>query len=460
VSALQPGQLVGRYRIEGKIGSGGHAEVYRARREDDGRPVAIKTVQIADRDAVDLGDRLLYEADALAQIDHPNVVMFYEAGIQNTTVWMAVELVEGECLRDVMERHGKLPLETSLRWIRDLADGISEAHRVSILHRDIKPENVMITSTQQPKILDFGIAKYRGRLKTTAHGQTVGTPLYMAPEQVKAHQPSPQWDVYALGLVLYEMLNGGHPLGEIHDREMREVMQWQLHGTITPLHELHPDIPRDVSDLVAWATRRDPKNRAGSMRELADKIRDVLRAHLSRVRGDASHVTLENFGGASPSNRPPPVVTDPPSAGPQPMAVPTPEPRPRKKKELSLLLLMALIVGGVAGIGFLLFSLIRRVPESDSRPVNAATSPVVAPPPVTAAPTPTVTATAQATTSAAVPPPKVTSAPVTSSPVKTSASVAKTAAPTSAPAAPPTLVPAVPPPPPADPGSDLIYNKK
>src|SRR5262249_42900342 len=149
----------------------------------------------------------------LAMIEHVNVVRLFDAGVDGERIYLLLELISGRNLREALKAHGgKPPADAVLRWMRQAAEGVAEAHRIGVIHRDLKPENLLITSNDVVKVIDFGIAKLTGWGVKTSHEQRVGTALYMSPEHIQGKAPDPRMDVYALGAIAYEALTGVHPI--------------------------------------------------------------------------------------------------------------------------------------------------------------------------------------------------------------------------------------------------------
>ncbi len=193
---IRPGVVLGPYRIEAKIGAGGMGDVYRAHDARLGRDVAIKVA--SER----FSDRFEREARAIAALNHPHICTLYDLGPN----YLVMEFVEGETLAERL-KHGKLSVEDSLRFAAQIADALVAAHAKGIVHRDLKPGNVMLTK-RGAKVLDFGIAKSTEDETLTASGMILGTPAYMAPEQREGKECNAGTDIYALGLILYEMVTG------------------------------------------------------------------------------------------------------------------------------------------------------------------------------------------------------------------------------------------------------------
>jgi serine/threonine-protein kinase len=206
-------QTLGRYRIEGLLGEGAMAEVYRAHDPDIGRAVAVKILKPDFARDADLEARFLREARAAGALSHQNIATIYDAGEASSVAYIAMELVEGQPLDALLAAQGRLPYERVLSIARQLADALAYAHRAGIVHRDVKPSNILVTADgRQVKLVDFGVARLgeadAGQLGRTHAGQLVGTPRYMSPEQALGLPVDHRADLFSLGVVLYEMMTG------------------------------------------------------------------------------------------------------------------------------------------------------------------------------------------------------------------------------------------------------------
>jgi len=200
------GELVlGRFRIEARVGSGGFGTVYRAWDERLQRPVAVKVI---DRESG--APRVIREAQAVARLSHRNIATLYELATDGERAYLVSELIDGDTLR-ALGRHGELTDRLVAMVGSDSAAALTAAHRAGVVHRDVKPENILVAG-DQAKLVDFGIARIAGEKTLTATGAVVGTLAYMAPEQADGLRPGPAADVYSLALTLYECLTGEHPL--------------------------------------------------------------------------------------------------------------------------------------------------------------------------------------------------------------------------------------------------------
>ncbi len=292
---LTPGQSFGRYRIDALLGVGGMGAVYRAHDTQLGRSVALKLVRKnrVDVSGVDPSVRLLGEARAAAALRHPNVARVYDAGSLGDEVYVAMELVEGQPLRNYVG-DGTVDLAERRRWLIEVARGLEAAHRAGIVHRDVKPDNVIVGTDRVARVIDFGLAKRIAfdtsveTVKTvtpeTAVGRVVGTVSYMAPEQLAGGEPSPSWDQYAWGVMAYELLSGKHP------------RRAALREPLPLVNELEPGVGFDEAAAVALAIAPAPERRFASMTEL-------LRAFGSEPARRSSGAAIRAKLPASPRSR-------------------------------------------------------------------------------------------------------------------------------------------------------------
>jgi serine/threonine-protein kinase len=296
VGTFKPGDVVGPYAIAGLIGVGFMGEVFRAVHRDTGEVVALKCLQVRHLDNPDLVERARREAAALCAIRHANIVYVHEAGVtEGGVVWMAMELLAGRSLRRVVKEHGGgMPLSLALYYACEIADGVDAAHEHSIVHRDLKPENVHVTEKNEIRVLDLGTAKFFGHdMETTGRAQVFGTVPYMSPEHLAGERVDARTDVYALGMMLYEMIAGVHPFKPYFE-SMLELGRAQLFQMPRPLFEVVPGLPGYAWSLVEKAIAKDREQRHMSMSEFARAIRRVRRRieEESRASGDEGGIEV------------------------------------------------------------------------------------------------------------------------------------------------------------------------
>jgi serine/threonine protein kinase len=292
-----PGDMCGAYEIVRLHGVGGFAEVYGAI-GPDGQSRAVKVLRLTARSNQDLRERFHREIQLLSVIDHAHVVRFFEAGVlelqrsRETILWVALEFLEGKTLREILDETPRgIPVESVLRWGRQIAEGLAEAHRVRATHRDLKPENIAIATGDIAKVFDFGIAKFHAwGVKSTHEGRRLGTALYMAPEQIRDGKVDARSDIYALGLILYELSLGEHPFG-LSDPNGKQpslelICRRQLGEVPPPLATVLTSFPEDLSNIIDRALQKVPDRRFSTMREMADALIEVTRQRRGQSSGD------------------------------------------------------------------------------------------------------------------------------------------------------------------------------
>ncbi len=265
--SLAPGTRIGPYAILSQLGAGGMGEVYRAQDSRLARVVALKLIRRSlVQDEVAL-DRLLREATLASALNHPNIVTIYETGVADGDRYVAMELVEGQTLRVLAQ--GGIPIARAIAIVRQIAEALAVAHAAQIVHRDIKPENVMVRPDGYVKLLDFGLARLQPDAiaagETTAAteaGVILGTIGYMAPEQARGEKVQAEADIFALGVLLYELVTGRHPFTAASAIGTLHALMWE---TPEPPSLLNPELPRQVDQLILEAIQKDPRLRPGAM---------------------------------------------------------------------------------------------------------------------------------------------------------------------------------------------------
>ncbi len=307
----QPGQRIGRYRVEKLLGEGGMGAVFAATNDVTGRAVAIKWMLPAMARSAEAVARFLAEARATARIEHPNVIQVLDVGQDGPAPFLVMERLRGESLGERLERVGRLSVAETLEVMIPACRGIAEAHTEGIIHRDLKPDNIFLCqgkdgSKRAPKVLDFGISKLYeegSANKLTQTGAIMGTPLYMSPEQISARlDPDPSFDIYAVGVVLYQCLAGYPPFD---GDSLFALLQKIGTGDTRPLHVAAPDVPEEVSNVVMRAMHVDRQHRHPTVQAL---IADLESLQQRGFQNDPA--------GGAPAPHTPPTRVGPPNTGP------------------------------------------------------------------------------------------------------------------------------------------------
>jgi eukaryotic-like serine/threonine-protein kinase len=299
------GNRLGHYLVLDKLGSGGMGDVYVAEDTKLSRRVALKFLRPDIADARDSRARFLREARAAAALNHPNIVHLYSVEEAGDLVFITMELVEGRSLRQLLRDGTGLPLAKTISFAAQMADGLASAHAVGIVHRDLKPGNVMITDDERVKILDFGVAKFVEPISTadpegptTSEDETsgrgaVGTAGYMSPEQALGRPVDARADLFALGVVLFEMATGRAPF---QGDTAAAVFDHLLNRPQPPLRTLKPTLPRSLDVIIDKALEKDPDRRYASAGEL---LRDLRAVDVSMSSSAHSAATFTEPGRSS-----------------------------------------------------------------------------------------------------------------------------------------------------------------
>ena len=202
------GETISHYKIVEKIGEGGMGEVYLAEDTKLERKVALKFLPMHYTKDLEVNARFQREAKATAALNHPNIVTVYEIDEHQGRAYIAMEYVKGQSLRDAMTQ-SELPMNRMIEILSQICEGLAKAHQADIVHRDLKPENIMLDADGKAKILDFGLAKLKGKTKLTSEASTLGTIYYMSPEQCQSMEVDHRTDIWAVGVMLYEMMFSG-----------------------------------------------------------------------------------------------------------------------------------------------------------------------------------------------------------------------------------------------------------
>jgi serine/threonine-protein kinase len=265
----------GRYETLDKLGEGAMGVVYRARDRSLGRVVALKMLSAELSGEEELLQRFQREAEAVGRLSHPNIVTVYDVGDAEGQLYMAMELLEGDDLRSLIERKVHIPLADRVRILQKICEGVAYAHSRGVVHRDVKPANILVTCDGRVKLLDFGLARVATRSTITRQGVILGTPDYMAPEQAMGKGTDRRSDAFSAGAVFYEFLSGSKPF---KGKTLHGVLYQIISEDPDPLLTLNPDLPAQLASLVHGMLRKDPEKRYASLEELGRAIQDIHHA--------------------------------------------------------------------------------------------------------------------------------------------------------------------------------------
>jgi serine/threonine protein kinase len=261
-----------RYEVLERIGEGAMGVVYRARDKTLDRTVALKIMSAELNDEDELLLRFRREAEAIGHLNHPNIVTVYDMGARDDRLYLAMELVEGEDLRALIERRAALTIEDRARIMIEVCDGLGYAHSRGIVHRDIKPANIVLTPDQRVKLLDFGLARMASRPTITRQGVILGTPDYMSPEQATGRGIDHRSDIFSAGAVFYELLTLQKPF---RGSTLHAVLYEIVSGEPEPILALNPEIPARLADLVESMLDKAPERRPASLEDVRRGIESV-----------------------------------------------------------------------------------------------------------------------------------------------------------------------------------------
>src|SRR6202049_4562643 len=270
MTSLHPGDQLDHYRLENLVARSGMASIYKATDLENERTVAIKIPHPEVEADPLFYDRFKREEEIGKKLDHPGVMRVY-ADADRSRVYMVMEWVEGKLLRQILIEQKKMPIDRAIRITLGICEALEYIHSQGVVHRDLKPENIMVDADDHVKLIDFGIAGAAGarRLTFARITQAMGTPDYISPEQVKSKRGDARSDVYALGVMLYEMVTGEVPF---HGPNPLAVINERLINHPTPPRELDPEISPQLQEIIYRALERNPVNRYASARDFAKDL--------------------------------------------------------------------------------------------------------------------------------------------------------------------------------------------
>jgi serine/threonine-protein kinase len=293
----------GRFRVTSELGRGAMGVVYCADDPSLGRTVAIKTIALTgtpqERDIHEA--RFMQEARAAGGVSHPAIITIYDVGREGDVAFIAMELLEGNELRDLI-RWGTITPSQAVSLAAAVADGLAYAHERGIVHRDIKPGNIMVLKDGRVKVMDFGIARLGENAVKTQTGTLLGSPQYMSPEQIAGGQVDSRSDIFSLGVVLYEMLTGAKPFA---GEDVTQLLFSIANMAAKPPRHLQPSLPPVIDYIIARALKKNPEERYQSAAELASDLRscaaEVAEAEVAaRTRPDDGTRTTPNNAPPAP----------------------------------------------------------------------------------------------------------------------------------------------------------------
>ena len=294
--------LDGRYQVRSRIARGGMATVYLATDLRLERKVALKVMHGHLSDDVKFRDRFIQEARSAARLAHPNVVNVFDQGQDSDMAYLVMEYLPGITLRDLLQEHGRLTTDQTLDILEAVLAGLSAAHKAGIVHRDLKPENVLLADDGRIKIGDFGLA--RAASANTATGAALlGTIAYLSPELVTKGSADTRSDIYAVGIMTYEMLTGKQPF--VGEQPMQIAYQ-HANDTVPAPSLDNPRVPEELDELVLWATARQPDDRPRDAKALLNEVLAVR----SKLDAEATPATAVQRTVVMPEAAFPPAVRD------------------------------------------------------------------------------------------------------------------------------------------------------
>jgi serine/threonine protein kinase len=293
---------LGRYEILEELGRGDMGIVYKAHDPLIDRFVAIKTIdlqKLSEKDKEEYKTRFYQEAKAAGRLNHPNIITIHDLGRKGDIAYIAMELMEGPELLDIVAENQPLPIGEKLDVAFQVAEGLAYAHEHGVVHRDIKPSNIMVLRGRHVKIADFGIAKLESSLWRTQHDKIIGSPLFMSPEQIQSHPTDARSDIFSFGIVLYKMLTGKLPF---NGDSINSVFYQIINEEPQKPSSLNPEIPVVLDNVVAKCLAKKPEDRYQNAHELKSDLHSCRRL-LSDANANIDHANHYFEDGAVTSVR-------------------------------------------------------------------------------------------------------------------------------------------------------------
>ena len=296
-----------RYRILDRLSSGAMGVVYRGVRTKLERPVAIKVMHLALPSQMKARERFEREAQVMARLDHPHCVSIIDYGIHQQKPYVVMELVRGQSLHDMITELGTIEIPRAVDIMRQILSGLAHAHEQGIIHRDIKPANIMVTPKAplglHVRILDFGLARMLGSSNSVSNGVAVGTPSYMAPEQARGETLDATVDIYACGIVLFEMLTGKKPLTA---SDPIQTLKKQTDELPPRLSDVMPGDYGELETIVARALEKKPADRFQSVIAMSEALDAAVGGAPSTAAASTARLPVTRGPSDAPPASPPP----------------------------------------------------------------------------------------------------------------------------------------------------------
>ena len=287
--------LLDRYKLLEKIGEGGMGIVYKAKCTLLNRFVAVKILKAELSDDKDFISRFKREANSIASLSHPNIVSVYDVGSENNINFIVMEYINGKTLKQIINEDGRLSSLNTLDITLQIAKALQCAHKNNIIHRDIKPDNILITDDNIVKLTDFGIAKVADSVTITNSNKIIGSVHYFSPEQAKGKLVDCRTDIYALGIVMYEMVTGRVPF---NGETSISVAMMHIQEPVIPPKQVVIDVPENINVVILKALEKEPINRFQTAKELAEILNTIkdnlnLEVNFNNRSIDATTVMME-----------------------------------------------------------------------------------------------------------------------------------------------------------------------
>src|SRR5436190_10192618 len=354
-------EIAGRYRLKGRLGFGGMSTVHLALDVRLERAVAVKLLAEHLAEDPTFVSRFQREAQAAARLVHPNIVQVFDSGQDERTgqYFIVMEYIEGVSCAEILRDEGWVEVEPAIAIVEQACEGLDYAHRHGVVHRDVKPGNLLRAREGQVKLADFGIAKATEQSSITQVGSVLGTAAYLAPEQSRGDEATPQSDLYSLGVVTYQLLTGKLPY---EATSLSELVLQQQQGAPPLLHELNPDVPTTLSAAVGVALSIHPRGRyetAKAMGDALDAAAQGVAPPTSLLAGETADWDLEATSVLSSQTEPTRAVRRTSPSAPRepvparrrteaPAAPPAARPRRSPTRAIIIGLIALLVVAGIA----------------------------------------------------------------------------------------------------------------